>query len=38
MQTWRNMALDLKGEQIVLDGVGFSAIGRLKLIFYSTNI
>jgi 2-polyprenyl-6-methoxyphenol hydroxylase-like FAD-dependent oxidoreductase len=32
MQTWRNMALDLKGEQIVLDGVGFSAIGRLKLL------
>ena len=32
MQTWRNMALDLKGERIVLDGVGFSAIGRLKLL------
>jgi len=32
MLTWRNMALDLKGEQIVLDGVGFSAIGRLKLL------
>jgi 2-polyprenyl-6-methoxyphenol hydroxylase-like FAD-dependent oxidoreductase len=32
MQTWRNMALNLKGEQIVLDGVGFSAIGRPKLL------
>ena len=32
MQTWRNMTLDLKGEQVVLDGVGFSAIGRLKLL------
>lgn len=32
METWRNMTLDLKGEQVVLDGVGFSAIGRLKLL------
>lgn len=32
METWRNMTLDLNGEQIVLDGVGFSAIGRLKLL------
>jgi 2-polyprenyl-6-methoxyphenol hydroxylase-like FAD-dependent oxidoreductase len=32
METWRNMTLDLNGEQVVLDGVGFSAIGRLKLL------
>lgn len=32
METWRNMTLDLKGEQVVLDGVGFSAIGRLQLL------
>ncbi|MGD0316135.1 MAG: FAD-dependent monooxygenase [Xanthobacteraceae bacterium] len=32
METWRNMMLDLKGEQVVLDGVGFAAIGRLKLL------
>ncbi len=31
-ETWRNMMLDLKGEQVVLDGVGFAAIGRLKLL------
>jgi 2-polyprenyl-6-methoxyphenol hydroxylase-like FAD-dependent oxidoreductase len=32
METWRNMTLDLKGEKVVLDGVGYSAIGRLKLL------
>ncbi|HML07190.1 MAG TPA: FAD-dependent monooxygenase [Xanthobacteraceae bacterium] len=32
MEIWRNMTLDLKGEQVVLDGVGFSAIGRLRLL------
>jgi 2-polyprenyl-6-methoxyphenol hydroxylase-like FAD-dependent oxidoreductase len=32
METWHDMTLVLKGEQIVVDGVGFSAIGRLKLL------
>jgi 2-polyprenyl-6-methoxyphenol hydroxylase-like FAD-dependent oxidoreductase len=32
METWRNMTLNLKGVQVVLDGIGFSAIGRLKLL------
>jgi 2-polyprenyl-6-methoxyphenol hydroxylase-like FAD-dependent oxidoreductase len=32
METWRNITLDLKGEQVVIDGVGFSAIGRLELL------
>jgi 2-polyprenyl-6-methoxyphenol hydroxylase-like FAD-dependent oxidoreductase len=32
LQGWRNMTLDLRGNQVVLDGVGFSAIGRLKLL------
>ncbi|MBO6560107.1 MAG: FAD-dependent monooxygenase [Nisaea sp.] len=32
METWRDLALDLEGERIVIDGVGFAAIGRLELI------
>jgi len=32
MEVWESLTLDLKGEQIVLDGVGFSAIGRLKFL------
>ena len=32
MQHWRNMTLDLQGEQITIDGIGFSAIGRLPLL------
>ncbi|MBY4609444.1 benzoate-CoA ligase family protein [Rhizobium sp. 9T] len=32
MERWRNMTLNLPGGQAVLDGVGFSAIGRLELI------
>jgi 2-polyprenyl-6-methoxyphenol hydroxylase-like FAD-dependent oxidoreductase len=32
LEDWRDMTLDLRGEQIVLDGIGFSAIGRLKLL------
>jgi len=31
MERWRNMTLNLPGDQITLDGVGFSAIGRLEL-------
>ncbi len=32
MQHWRDMTLSLKGERIVLDGIGFAAIGRLDLL------
>ncbi|MGG7564587.1 benzoate-CoA ligase family protein [Rhodovulum sp. DZ06] len=32
MERWRNMTLNLPAGQEVLDGIGFSAIGRLELI------
>ncbi|WP_295809206.1 benzoate-CoA ligase family protein [uncultured Nitratireductor sp.] len=32
MERWRNMTLNHPGDRVVLDGVGFSAIGRLELI------
>jgi 2-polyprenyl-6-methoxyphenol hydroxylase-like FAD-dependent oxidoreductase len=32
MERWRNMTLSLAGERVTLDGVGFSAIGRLQLL------
>jgi 2-polyprenyl-6-methoxyphenol hydroxylase-like FAD-dependent oxidoreductase len=32
MERWHNMTLSLSGERIVLDGIGFSAIGRLQLL------
>lgn len=32
MERWRDMYLSLQGESITLDGVGFSAIGRLRLL------
>jgi 2-polyprenyl-6-methoxyphenol hydroxylase-like FAD-dependent oxidoreductase len=32
MQQWRNMTIELNGEQVVIDGVGFSAIARLQLL------
>lgn len=32
MQRWQNMTLSLEGERIDLDGIGFSAIGRLQLL------
>lgn len=32
MENWQNMTLNLPEDQVVLDGVGFSAIGRLELI------
>ncbi|WP_371038525.1 benzoate-CoA ligase family protein [Rhodosalinus sp. FB01] len=32
METWRDMTLDQPEGRVVLDGVGFSAIGRLELI------
>ncbi len=32
MERWRNMTLNVGGEQVTLDGVGFSAVGRLELL------
>lgn len=32
MERWENMTLDLQGQRVTLDGVGFSAIGRLELL------
>ena len=32
MQSWRNITLNLRGESVEIDGVGFSSIGRLELL------
>jgi 2-polyprenyl-6-methoxyphenol hydroxylase-like FAD-dependent oxidoreductase len=32
METWSDITLAFKNEKIVIDGIGFSAIGRLKLL------
>ena len=32
MESWKNITLNLRGEDVALDGVGFSAIGRLDLL------
>jgi len=32
METWRDITLDHRSEAIAIDGVGFSAIGRLELL------
>ena len=32
MERWRNMTLVHRGERVVIDGVGFAAIGRLHLL------
>jgi len=32
MERWRNMTLSHAGQRVVLDGIGFSAIGRLELL------
>ena len=32
MESWRNITLDLRGERVEIDGVGFSSIGRLALL------
>ena len=31
MESWKNITLNLRGESIEIDGVGFSSIGRLEL-------
>jgi benzoate-CoA ligase family protein len=36
MEHWRNMTIELNGERIVVDGVGYSAIARLQLIEFLT--
>jgi 2-polyprenyl-6-methoxyphenol hydroxylase-like FAD-dependent oxidoreductase len=32
MESWKNITLYLRGESVVLDGVGFSSVGRLELL------
>jgi 2-polyprenyl-6-methoxyphenol hydroxylase-like FAD-dependent oxidoreductase len=32
MESWRNITLNLRGEDVEIDGVGFSSIGRLDLL------
>jgi 2-polyprenyl-6-methoxyphenol hydroxylase-like FAD-dependent oxidoreductase len=32
MESWTNITLNLRGESVELDGVGFSSIGRLELL------
>jgi 2-polyprenyl-6-methoxyphenol hydroxylase-like FAD-dependent oxidoreductase len=32
MESWKNITLDLTGERVEIDGIGFSSIGRLELL------
>ncbi len=32
MESWSDMTLVIKNERVVIDGIGFAAIGRLKLL------
>ena len=32
MESWKNITLNLRGESVELDGIGFSSIGRLDLL------
>ena len=32
MESWKNITLNLSGESVAIDGVGFSSIGRLELL------
>jgi 2-polyprenyl-6-methoxyphenol hydroxylase-like FAD-dependent oxidoreductase len=32
MESWRNITLNLRGQNVAIDGVGFSSIGRLELL------
>jgi 2-polyprenyl-6-methoxyphenol hydroxylase-like FAD-dependent oxidoreductase len=32
MESWKNITLNLRGQEVAIDGVGFSSIGRLELL------
>ena len=32
MESWQDITLDLAGERVAIDGIGFAAVGRLKLL------
>jgi 2-polyprenyl-6-methoxyphenol hydroxylase-like FAD-dependent oxidoreductase len=32
IESWRNITLNLRGESVAIDGIGFSSIGRLELL------
>jgi len=32
MESWKNITLNLRGESVEIDGIGFSSIGRLELL------
>jgi len=32
MESWQNITLNLRGESVAIDGIGFSSIGRLELL------
>jgi 2-polyprenyl-6-methoxyphenol hydroxylase-like FAD-dependent oxidoreductase len=32
MESWKNITLNLRGESVAIDGIGFSSIGRLELL------
>ena len=32
MESWKNITLNLRGQSVEIDGVGFSSIGRLELL------
>jgi 2-polyprenyl-6-methoxyphenol hydroxylase-like FAD-dependent oxidoreductase len=32
MEVWRDMTLNHRGDRVVIDGIGFAAVGRLKLL------
>lgn len=32
MQSWKNITLNLRGQSVEIDGVGFSSVGRLELL------
>jgi 2-polyprenyl-6-methoxyphenol hydroxylase-like FAD-dependent oxidoreductase len=32
MESWKNITLNLRGQEVAIDGVGFSSIGRLDLL------
>jgi 2-polyprenyl-6-methoxyphenol hydroxylase-like FAD-dependent oxidoreductase len=32
MESWHDITLDIRGQRVVIDGVGFAAVGRLRLL------